>query len=79
MPFFSSIVRNLVEMRRKLADHLNSLAEAVERKISLPAERLESFVSRHLLESEHYGEYVRNTIARYEDLQALAITLARGA
>jgi hypothetical protein len=26
----------------------------------------------HLLGSEHYGEYVRNTIARYEDLQTLA-------
>jgi hypothetical protein len=55
------------------------LAEAVERKILLPAEHLEAFVSQHLLESGHFGEYARNTIARYEDLQALAITLARGA
>jgi multidrug resistance protein MdtO len=69
----------LVEMRRRLADHLNRLAEAVERKILLPAEHLEAFVSQHLLESGHFGEYARNTIARYEDLQALAITLARGA
>ena len=68
----------LVEMRRRLADHLNRLAEAVEQKISLPAEQLEAFVSQHLLESGHFGEYARNTIARYEDLQALAITLARG-
>ena len=66
-------------MRRRLADRLNHLAEAVERKISLPAEYLEAFVSQHLLESGHFGEYARNTIARYEDLQALAITLARGA
>jgi multidrug resistance protein MdtO len=66
-------------MRRRLADHLNRLAEAVERKILLPAEHLEAFVSQHLLESGHFGEYARNTIARYEDLQALAITLARGA
>ena len=58
---------------------LNRLAETVERKISLPAEPLEAFVSQHLLESGHFGEYARNTIARYEDLQALAITLARGA
>ena len=69
----------LVEMRRRLADHLNRLAESVERKISLPAEHLEAFVSQHLLESRHFDEYARNTIARYEDLQALAITLARGA
>jgi len=69
----------LVEMRRILADHLNRLAEAVERKISLPAEHFEGFVSQHLLESGHFDEYTRNTIACYEDLQALAITLARGA
>jgi multidrug resistance protein MdtO len=66
----------LAEMRRRLADRLNMLAEAVERKVSLPAEHLESLVSRHLLENEHYGEYARNTIARYEDLQTLASQLA---
>jgi hypothetical protein len=38
-------------------------------------EHLGSFVSRHRLGSEHYGEYVRNTIARYEDLQTLASPL----
>jgi multidrug resistance protein MdtO len=65
----------LVEMRRRLADRLNILAEAVVRKTSLPEEHLGSFVSRHLLGSEHYGEYTRNTIARYEDLQALATQL----
>jgi multidrug resistance protein MdtO len=53
----------LAEMRRRLAGRLNVLAKAVERKISLPAEHSESLVSRHLLENEHYGEYVRNTIA----------------
>jgi multidrug resistance protein MdtO len=65
----------LAEMRRRLADRLNILAEVVERKTSLPAEHLGSFVSRHLLENEHYGEYARNTIARYEDLQTLASQL----
>jgi multidrug resistance protein MdtO len=62
----------LVEMRRRLADRLNVLAEPVARKTSPSEEHLGSFVSRHLLGSEHYGEYVRNTIARYEDLQTLA-------
>jgi multidrug resistance protein MdtO len=65
----------LVEMRRRLADRLNILAGAVVRKKSLPEEHLGSFVSLHLLGSEHYGEYTRNTIARYEDLQALATRL----
>jgi multidrug resistance protein MdtO len=61
----------LVEMRRRLADGLNVLAEAVMRKTSWSEEHLGSFVRQHLLGSEHYGEYVRNTIARYEDLQTL--------
>jgi hypothetical protein len=65
----------LVEMRRNLADRLDILAEAVVRKAALPAEHLESFVSRNLLESDHYGEYARNTIARYENLQTLAAQL----
>jgi len=65
----------LAEVRGRLADRLNMLAEAVERKTSLPTEHLGSFVSRHLLENEHYGEYVRNTIARYEDLQTLSAQL----
>jgi multidrug resistance protein MdtO len=65
----------LAEVRGRLADRLNMLAEAVERKTSLPTEHLGSFVSPHLLENEHYGEYVRNTIARYEDLQTLAAQL----
>jgi multidrug resistance protein MdtO len=65
----------LVEMRRRLADRLNLVAEAVERKTSSPAEHLGSLVDRHLLENEHYGEYAKNTIARYEDLQTLASQL----
>jgi multidrug resistance protein MdtO len=65
----------LVEMRRRLGERLDVLAEAVVRKTPLPTERLKSFVSPHLLESDHYGEYARNTIARYEDLQTLASQL----
>ena len=65
----------LAEMRRRLADRLNILAEAIVRKTPWSEEHLGSLVSQYLLESEHYGEYVRNTIARYEDLQTLAAQL----
>jgi hypothetical protein len=44
-------------------------------KTSWSEEDLGSFVSRHLLGREYYGEYVGNTIARYEDLQTLASQL----
>jgi len=67
----------LAQMRRRLTDHLYILAETVERKTSSPAEHLGSLVDSHLLENEHYGEYAKNTIARYEDLRTLASQLAR--
>jgi len=57
-------------------DHTVQTGNDIE---SQPAEHFEGFVSQHLLESGHFDEYTRNTIACYEDLQALAITLARGA
>ena len=66
----------LTQMRRRLTDHLYILAEAVERRTSSPAEHLGSLVDRHLLENEHYGEYAKNTIARYEDLRTLVSQLA---
>jgi multidrug resistance protein MdtO len=69
----------LVEMRRKLAGHLNVMAEAIARKTGFPSEGSASLASPSLLNSEHNGEYTRNTIARYEDLQNLALALSREA
>ena len=67
----------LVEMRRRLADHLNVLAEAVVQKTSVPVEDLASSLSRSL-KDERYREYVMNTIARHEDVQTLASLLGGG-
>ncbi|RZU43646.1 FUSC family protein [Edaphobacter modestus] len=69
----------LVEMRRKLADHMNVMAEAIGRKTGFPPESSAGLASPSLLNSEHNGEYTRNTIARYEDLQNLASALSREA
>jgi multidrug resistance protein MdtO len=69
----------LVEMRRKLADNMNLMAEAIARKTGFPSESSASLASPSLLNSEHNGEYTRNTIARYEDLQNLASALSREA
>jgi len=67
----------LVEMRRQLAAQLNSMAEAVDSKTAYPLENMATFVSLSMLNSLRYGEYIRNTIARYEDLQNLALELSR--
>src|ERR1700733_13435668 len=69
----------LVEMRRKLADHMNVMAEAIARKTGFPPESSDGLASPSLLNHEHNGEYTRNTIARYEDLQNLASALSREA
>jgi multidrug resistance protein MdtO len=69
----------LVEMRRKLAGHLTVMADAIARKTGFPSEDSASLASPSLLNSEHNGEYTRNTIARYEDLQNLASALSREA
>lgn len=67
----------LVEMRRQLAAQLNSMAGAVDSKTAYSLENMATFVSPSLLNSLRYGEYIRNTIARYEDLQNLALALSR--
>src|SRR3984957_6393476 len=69
----------LVKMRRTLADHLNVMGEAIARKTGFPSEDSASLASPSLLNSEHSGEYTRNTIARYEDLLNLASALSREA
>jgi multidrug resistance protein MdtO len=74
-----SVEPGLVEMRRKLADHLNSMAEAVDRREAISLHDTAGLVNPTLLDSTHYSEYVRNTIARYEDLRNLAATISREA
>lgn len=66
----------LVEMRQKLAEHMNRMAEAIARKTGFPSESSAGLGSPSLLNSEHNGEYARNTIARFEDLQKLALALS---
>jgi multidrug resistance protein MdtO len=66
----------LVEMRRRLADRLNILAEAVVQTV--PLEHLTSSLSRSLLDDERYREYTQNIIARHDDLQTLASQLGEG-
>lgn len=59
---------DLIALRHQIATQLEAMAVAVVQKNSLPEVSSASFVSESMVESPRYGEYVRNTIARYEEL-----------
>jgi multidrug resistance protein MdtO len=66
----------LTELRRKLAEHLNAMADAVVKKTAFPPEYAATLASSDLLEDPQYGEYARNAVARYEELQAFTSALS---
>jgi multidrug resistance protein MdtO len=66
----------LIEMRRRLAEYLDNMAEAVVRKTSFPMAHADTFVDSALLEDPRYGEYARNAVARYGELQAIVSSLS---
>ena len=66
----------LTELRRKLAEHLEAMAKAVVTKTTFPPEYAATLTTPDLLEDPHYGEYARNTVARYEELQAFTSALS---
>ena len=66
----------LIELRRKLAEHLDAMADAVVQKTTFSSEYSATLVSPELLENPRYREYARNTVARYEELQAFTAALS---
>ena len=66
----------LTELRRKLGEHLDVMADAVVQKTTFPPEYAATLASSDLLEDPRYGEYARNTVARYEELQAFTSALS---
>ena len=69
----------LMEMRRKLADQLNFMAEAISRRTGFPTNSPANLATPSLLNREHNGDYTRNTIACYEELRNLALALSQEA
>jgi multidrug resistance protein MdtO len=65
----------LVEMRRTLAEQLNAMAAGIVRKSPVSLIPLVDQLRVIPLVGEQHAEYVRNTIARYEDLRTLASIL----
>jgi len=68
---------DLVEMRRKLAVYIDELADGVVRKTTFEIVPATAFVTSSMLEDPRYVEYSRNTVARFEELQAFALILSQ--
>jgi multidrug resistance protein MdtO len=60
----------LVEMRSTVAVHLDTMADAVAQETAFAEIHVAGLVEPSLLEDPRYGEYVRNTLAAHEELQA---------
>ena len=60
----------LIAMRSKMADHLDSMAEAVGREVPITPLPVSDIVGEPILENPRYGEYARNSVAAHAELQA---------
>jgi multidrug resistance protein MdtO len=70
---------DLVEMRRKLAEYVDGMAEGVVKKTAPLTVPATAFLPPAMLDDPRYGEYSRNTIARFEELQSFALMLSHEA
>ncbi len=68
----------LVQMRQKLAENIDVMAEAVIQKTDFPMTPAEDFAGLEILQSPRYGEYSNNAVARFEELQAFTSMLKNG-
>jgi multidrug resistance protein MdtO len=59
----------LIEMRHKVAAHMDVMARAVVEGITFRPARATDLADPALLASPRYGEYTRNTIAAIEEIQ----------
>ena len=55
------------------------MAESVDRRGTISLQDAAALVNPSLLDSQHYGEYARNTIARFGELQNMTATISREA
>jgi multidrug resistance protein MdtO len=65
----------LIEMRRAFAAELNTMADAVAQKATYKPALAGSFSDGTILDHPRYGEYVRNTINRFGELQGIVSSL----
>jgi len=65
----------LIEMRRRVAVHMDAMAAAVVQGTAFPPAHAGDLVDPSVLVSPRYGEYARNTVAAVEELQARVSTV----
>jgi multidrug resistance protein MdtO len=65
----------LIEMRRAFAGELNTMADVVAQKTNYKPALASSFFDMPMLGHPRYGEYVRNTVNRFGELQGIVLSL----
>jgi multidrug resistance protein MdtO len=65
----------LIEMRRALAAELNTMADAVAQKATYKPALAGTVSDGTILDHPRYGEYVRNTVNRFVELQGIVSSL----
>jgi multidrug resistance protein MdtO len=62
-------------MRRAFAAELNTMADVVAEKATYKPGLASGFSDRTILDHPRYGEYVRNTVNRFGELQGIVSSL----
>jgi hypothetical protein len=62
-------------MRRQLAQQMDAMADAVVLRVRFPAGDPDALVDPFLLKNPRFGEYARNAIMQYGELEAVICTL----
>jgi multidrug resistance protein MdtO len=62
-------------MRRKMADGMDAMANAAINKTEFPVIDRDSLVDPSLLTHSRYGEFARNTVDRYQELELVVSSL----
>ena len=66
---------DLIEMRRSVGVHLNAIADAVAKETPIQEADAAVSVNPAVLQSPRYGEYAKNLLTRYQELQAVMVGL----
>jgi hypothetical protein len=69
---------SLMAMRNQLGDQIDGMAHAVVQQLRFPASTSNPPLNPDLLSDSRLGEYTRNTMNQYAELEAMVSTLTEG-